>query len=109
MTEESRACTPDDRGGATEGPKLIHEAGYRYERRRPERTVLYQVVQDNLETFYAAVAEGFVTASLPDFVRNEFERFLDCGLLCKGAALLECESEGCCGPGGRGKSGRCGP
>jgi hypothetical protein len=83
-------------GGAQE-PKLVQKGGYRYERRRPETTVLYQVVQDNLETLYAAVEEGFATASLPEFVRNEFEQFLDCGLLCKGAALLVCDSDECSG------------
>jgi hypothetical protein len=96
VAEVSRAQAPDGGGGAA-GPKLIEKGGYRYRRRRPEQTALYQVVQDNLETLYAAVEEGFVSASLPDFVRNEFERFLDCGLLCKGAALLVCESEGCSG------------
>jgi hypothetical protein len=50
-----------------------------------------------LETLYAAVEEGFVSASLPEFVRAEFERFLDCGLLCKGAALLTCDADGCSG------------
>jgi hypothetical protein len=82
---------------AAPGPELIEKEGYRYRRRRPERTVFYRVVQDNLSTLYAAVEEGFVDASLPDFVRNEFERFLDCGLLCKGAALLLCDTEGCSG------------
>ncbi len=86
-----------DSGGSSHGPELIAKGGYRYRRRRPERTILYRVVQDNLETLYAAVEEGFVSASLPDFVRNEFERFLDCGLLCKGAALLVCDTEGCSG------------
>jgi hypothetical protein len=31
-----------------------------YERRRPEATTLYQVVQDNLETLYGAVDDGAV-------------------------------------------------
>jgi len=86
VAEPSHAHAPVATGDAQE-PKLVQKAGYRYERRRPERTVLYQVVQENLETLYAAVEAGFATASLPKFVRNEFEQFLDCGLLCKGAAL----------------------
>ena len=96
MAAPSHAQVPD-RGAGTPGPELIAKGGYRYRRRRPERTILYRVVQDNLETLYAAVEEGFVSAQLPDFVRNEFERFLDCGLLCKGAALLTCDTEGCSG------------
>ena len=57
----------------------------------PELSTLHQVVRDNLETLYAAVEAGFASAPLPDFVRREVEGFLDCGLLCRGFALLECE------------------
>jgi hypothetical protein len=42
-----------------------------YERRRPEETTLYQVVQDNLETLYGAVDDGAVKVALPEFVRTE--------------------------------------
>jgi len=48
---------------------------YVYERRRPERGALYQVVRDNLETLYAAVEQG-CAAPLPEFVRREFEQYL---------------------------------
>jgi hypothetical protein len=72
------------------GPTLTPRGGVRYQRRRPDQGSLYQVVRDNLETFYAAVEEGFVSAPLPSFVRDELEGFLDCGLLCRGAALLVC-------------------
>ena len=36
---------------------------------------------------YAAVDDGFATAALPEFVRREFESYLDCGLLCRGLCL----------------------
>jgi len=49
------------------------------------------VVRDHLETFYQAVEDGFASAPLPNFVKQEFERFLDCGVLCRGAALLVCQ------------------
>ena len=52
---------------------------YNYERRRPELGTLHQVVRENLHTLYAAVEEGSA-APLPEFVRREFEQFLDCGL-----------------------------
>ena len=65
--------------------------GYAYERRRPELGTLHQVVRENLQTLYAAVEEGLVGAALPDFVRRELESYLDCGLLCRGFAMLECE------------------
>jgi hypothetical protein len=44
-----------DGGVAAPGPELIEKGGYRYRRRRPEKTALYRVVQDNLSTLYAAV------------------------------------------------------
>ena len=90
---------PADASEAAVGgsPQLVGRAGLTYDRRRPERTALYQVVQNNLKTLYAAVEEGFRTASLPAFVRDEFERYLNCGLLCRGAALLVCKKEGCPG------------
>ena len=57
-----------------------------YERRRPETTTLYQIVQDNLETLYGAVDDGAVKLALPRFVRKELEGYIDCGLLCRGFA-----------------------
>ena len=72
------------------GPALTRGGGVRYQRRRPDETPLYQIVRDNLETFYVAAEEGFVSAPLPAFVRDELEGYLDCGLLCRGAALLVC-------------------
>ncbi|MFC1641677.1 transposase zinc-binding domain-containing protein, partial [Myxococcota bacterium] len=66
------------------------KAGYVYQQRRPESGTLHQVVRDNLQTLYAAVEEGSASP-LPEFVRREFEQFLDCGLLCRGFALFECE------------------
>ncbi len=54
-----------------------------YERRRPEETILYQLIQENLETFFAQV-EAETGTGLPDFVKDEFEAFLECGLLPRG-------------------------
>lgn len=62
-----------------------------YERRRPESTTLYQIVQDNLETLYGAVDDGAVKLALPRFVRKELEGYLECGLLCRGFARLRCD------------------
>ena len=64
--------------------KRIH-----YERRRPEETVLYQVVQEHLETFLAQV-EAETGAGLPAFVKAEFDAFLDCGILAHGFLRLRC-------------------
>ncbi len=54
-----------------------------YERRRPEETTLYQLVQEHLETFLAQV-ELETGAGLPDFVKDEFDAFLECGILAHG-------------------------
>jgi hypothetical protein len=54
--------------------------GLHYERRRPEETTLYRLVQEHLETFLAQV-ELEAGAGLPDFVREEFDAFLEYGIL----------------------------
>ena len=60
-----------------------------YERRRPEETTLYQVVQEHLESFLAQV-QAETGASLPDFVKAEFDAFLECGILAHGFLRLRC-------------------
>ena len=54
-----------------------------YQRRRPEATTLYQLVQEHLESFLAQV-EAQTGASLPQFVKDEFDAFLECGILAHG-------------------------
>ena len=61
-----------------------------YERRRPEGTTLYQLVHENVETFFAQV-EAETGTGLPDFVKDEFEAFLDRGILANGFLRLRCE------------------
>jgi hypothetical protein len=58
-------------------------AAFSYERRRPEETTLYQVVQEQLETFLAQV-EAKTGTGLPKFVKDEFESYLECGILARG-------------------------
>ena len=60
-----------------------------YERRRPGQTTRYQLVAEHLETFFAQV-EAETGAGLPDFVKDEFEAFLDCGILANGFLRLRC-------------------
>ena len=57
----------------------------RYERRRPEQTTLYQLVQQHFETFAAEVA------GLPQFVKDEFDAYLACGILAHGFMRLRCD------------------
>ena len=60
-----------------------------YERRRPEDTTLYQLVQEHLDTFLAQV-EAQTGAALPEFVKDEFDAFLECGILAHGFLRLRC-------------------
>src|SRR3954453_8342469 len=60
-----------------------------YERRRPEETTLYQVVQEHRETFLAQV-QAETGARLPEFIKDEFDAFLECGILAHGFLRLRC-------------------
>ena len=64
-------------------------AGFSYERHRPEETTLYQVVQEQFETFLAQV-EAKTDAGLPEFVKDEFEAFLECRILAHGFLRVRC-------------------
>ncbi len=65
-------------------PNAVH-----YERRRPEQTILYQLVQEHLESFLAQV-ETSTGAPLPQFVKDEFDAYLKCGILAHGFLRLRC-------------------
>ena len=66
-----------------------------YRRREPEKTALYEVVRENLETF---LLEGQLAnpngTGYPAFIENEFRRYLDCGQLGRGFARLRCPACG---------------
>ena len=64
-------ATASTASGGT-GPALSPNSGYHYQRRDVERSTLYSLVRDHLETFYQAVEEGFASAPLPNFVKQEF-------------------------------------
>ncbi len=57
----------------------IVSAQQRYARHRPEESPLYQTVEQHAEPFFQHLAER--DASLPGFVRKEFETYLRCGRL----------------------------
>jgi hypothetical protein len=61
-----------------------------YRRREPEKTALYQVVQNELESF---IAEHEAAGRyLPSFVVKQLEAFLKCGIPAHGFVLKECEA-----------------
>jgi hypothetical protein len=49
-----------------------------YERRQPEQTLLYQVVAEHWSSFRERAEQA---GGLPEFVVDEFEAYLRCGLL----------------------------
>ncbi|MBW2244149.1 MAG: transposase [Deltaproteobacteria bacterium] len=63
-----------------------------YERHRPEESVLYAVVQAELETFLArAHLRGH---PVPRFIEREFRAYLRCGVLAHGFLRLHCDGCG---------------
>jgi hypothetical protein len=60
-----------------------------YERRRPEQTLLHRLVREHLETFLAEV-QARTGMGLPAVVRDEFEAFLECGILAHGFLRVRC-------------------
>ena len=64
-----------------------------YERHRPEQTTLCRLVQQHAATFFAEteVATG---ADLAQFVKDEFDVFLECGILAHGFLRLRCGDRG---------------
>jgi ribosomal protein S27E len=58
-------------------------------RHRPEQTTLYRLVQQHAVTFIAQ-AEDAAGAELPQFVKDEFDAFLECGILAHGFLRLRC-------------------
>jgi len=68
------------------------KAGCEYKRRRPEVTVLYEVVRDNVETLHFALDDGTLDVRLPFHAIKELDAYLDCGLLCRGFARIRFES-----------------
>jgi hypothetical protein len=77
----SHSHPADGRGGETG-----------YARRRPEESVLYGVVQTELETFLArALARE---RPVPRFVERELRGFLGCGILAHGFVRVHCDACG---------------
>ena len=60
-----------------------------YERHRPEQTTLYRLVQQHAASFIAHT-EASTGAELPRFIKDEFDAFLECGILAHGFARARC-------------------
>jgi Transposase zinc-binding domain len=64
-------------------------ARVQYVRHRPEQTALYQLIQQHAATFFMQ-AQGATGSSLPRYVKDEFEAFLESGILAHGFLRLHC-------------------
>jgi DNA-directed RNA polymerase subunit RPC12/RpoP len=74
---------------AIEPPQGCIPAPYR--RRRPDKTVLYGVVQAHFETYLCRCGEGnWDGSAVPAHVEREFRRYLECGILAHGFARARC-------------------
>ncbi|MFM7333964.1 MAG: transposase zinc-binding domain-containing protein, partial [Tabrizicola sp.] len=60
-----------------------------YERHRPEQTTLYRLVQQHAASFIAH-AEASTGSELPRFIKDEFDAFLECGILAHGFLRPRC-------------------
>jgi Transposase zinc-binding domain len=65
----------------------------KYQQRRPERTALYGIIQEHLESFLTHAHESS-GKRLPKYVENEFRRYLECGIHAHGFARTVCETCG---------------
>lgn len=62
----------------------------RYQRHRPEQTLLYRIIEQHYPVFTSHPAvQGRL---LPEYVQREFEGYLKCGRLEHGFLRLRCES-----------------
>ena len=68
-------------------PAFLDPPGYA--RHRPERTLLYQLVEQHYPAFRELRAAA--DRPLPDFVQQEFEAYLKCGRLEEGFLRVRCE------------------
>ena len=62
-----------------------------YRRRQPERSVVYQVLQDHLETWLAGCRQADEEGSqVATYIEQDFRKYLDCGILAHGFARARC-------------------
>lgn len=81
-------CGPMCNAAFNADPKFI------YKRHEPEKTLLYRVFQENLETFIAERRADTSRTPLPNFVEKELRAYLTCGVLEYGFILKSCEKCG---------------
>ena len=69
-------------------------AGFQYQRRKPENSLLHRVIRENLETFLVQVEQSDDARGFPKFVERELRGYLECGDLHRGFARFKCSDCG---------------
>lgn len=64
-----------------------------YQRRRPEKSLLYQLVAEHSQTVFAEAEATSDCGGYPQYVKDEVDAYLRCGLLQYGFARFKCT---CC-------------
>jgi len=71
------------------------EAGkFTYKRHQPEKTLLYQVLAREWDTWFAERQADTSRSPLPPYVEREVEAFFRCGILAHGFLVISCEACG---------------
>jgi hypothetical protein len=63
-----------------------------YQPRDPSSTLLYRAIAEHLETFLASIEADPTVKGLPDYVKQEFYAYLQCGILAHGFLRLGCDT-----------------
>jgi hypothetical protein len=71
-----------------------HEGQFKYKRHEPEKTLLYQVLARDWNTWLEGRRADTTRSPLPDHVVKEVDAFFRCGILQHGFTLLSCKACG---------------
>jgi len=85
-----------DSTGAQQASVTLHAgkgSSAAYQRHEPEKTVLYKIVSEHLETFLGEVGDHY-DKPLPKYVEKELRDYLRCGLLQHGFLWAVCKECG---------------
>lgn len=68
-----------------------HVSNSSYKPRQPDKSALYQIVKEHMNTLFAEAEQTSGTGfGYPAYVKQEFEGYLRCGQFCCGFARLKC-------------------
>jgi Transposase zinc-binding domain len=82
---------PDSMSACAHDPSKSARGPAVYQPRRPERSMVYQVVEKHLETWLemARAGDGY-EESVPAYIEHDFRQYLTCGIRANGFARARC-------------------